>query len=141
MQKALKIASFCLSLLILFNSVGIAVYEHTCNFKNETARSYFKTDTCCSKKEASNQIKKDTFSFQKTSCCETESSVLVPNVFQSAGLDFRFGSVLISQLSSVIVPAFMAIEHETNFLRFSDCSGPPLSVRSTLHVLYQVFVI
>lgn len=141
MQKALKISTFCLSLLILFNSVGIAVFEHTCNFKNETARSLYKEHACCSKKESPKQDCNDGLSFQKAECCDTDASVFVPNVFQSNGLGFKFNPAAVFDLAQPLVFAFLSFENLPTFLRFSDCSGPPLSVRSTLHLLFQVFVI
>jgi hypothetical protein len=141
MKKAFKIASFCLSLLILFNSVGIAVFEHTCNFKNETARSLYKMHSCCAKKENTKNSKIEGISFKKTKCCETNSSVFVPNVFQSTGVDFKFSQIPVTVIDNVFFPAFLSVANAPAFLRFSDCSGPPLSVRTSINILFQVFVI
>lgn len=141
MHKALKIATIGLSLLILFNSVGIAIYEHTCNFKNETARSLYKEDACCSKKETKKTANPQGTAFQKTECCDTDASVFVPNVFQSSSLEIKFVVPSSILLQKYFLPSFLALPESSDFLRLSDCSGPPLSARSSLYVLYQVFVI
>lgn len=141
MKVQFKIASFSLALLILFNSVGVAVFDHTCNFKQETKRSFYKEDTCCKSEKISTSLSVQGLVFEKESCCETHTGFFVSEVFPSQFTSFT--TTLHSGLASIeIFQTILAQESlELSSLLFADCSGPPLSVRNDLYSLYESFII
>jgi hypothetical protein len=48
LENMLKsLLSLLLSLTILFGSMGISVYKHTCKLFNQTETSFFQPKTCC----------------------------------------------------------------------------------------------
>jgi hypothetical protein len=141
MKQSLKIASFLLAIVILGNSIGVAVFEHTCNYNGKSNKTFFKSHACCDVETALSDVHVDYQPvFKKRACCDTDNGLLVLDLF--SGHSHTEKSVLADftiekQTSTYAVETISTLEH----LLFSDCSGPPLSVRTSLFKHFSVYII
>ena len=70
-QKALKVLSLTMALNILFSTMGMAFYEHTCLITTIKTISISSEDFCCEEDAGISSDNEGLTQLKQGSCCET----------------------------------------------------------------------
>jgi len=143
MQLRTKILSAILLLAFTFSTTGIVMNKHLCNGDVKNVTAYVKADHC-GHDEA---VKKDVptchepvQTTEEDNCCENDTQEL-----KNKEQYIAYNKVSLEQLSvlQAVVTAYTTTEvlssESDNFLVYE--SPPPISMRQSLHIIHEQYLI
>lgn len=143
MQIRTKILSAILLLTFTFSTIGIVMYKHLCNGDIKNVTVFVKADHCDHTEVATKEIPKCHQSKEvtdKTDCCVNDTQELKNNERYLA-----YNKVSFEQLSilEVVVSAFntpdISKSEIDDYLVYE--SPPPISMRKSLHIIHEKYLI
>lgn len=142
MQLRTKILSAILLFAFTLSTTGIVMNKHVCEGQVKFVSAFFKAEQCSHSDKVEKDVpkchqKKET---TKKDCCNNDSQEL-KNKEQS----LTYNKISIEQLSvinAVVTASFIANETALTFVDSKNYeSPPPVSVRQSLHIINQHFLI
>ena len=123
--------SLLLSFNILFGSLGLAIYKHTCTLFNQTETTFFQPKSCC-------ESKNDQDLSINVACCSFEFTQLKIPIL---ALSFDFEPIQFTDFTTVKGPKFPIITLDKDLLTKKQSTQIPPLIEEDFQSWIQVFII
>ncbi len=138
-QKALKVLSLTMALNILFSTMGMAFYEHTCLITTIKTISISSEDFCCEEDAGISSDNEGLTQLKQGSCCET-TKVLKRTDSKTSFGNQKVKASVSYDLFTLSTPSFVSLHSFREAVVLPNSNAPPRHGRQLLTFI-QTFLI